>query len=154
MNGKSLIVLLIIVVALGGGYMLLKKGGPVVSPTPTALATATVSPSPSSSPTPLVSVGASVTLGPVKTFTVTGKPFSFSPSEIKVKKGDMVKIIFKNTEGIHDWVIDEFNARTPKIQAGQSAEIQFVADKKGTFEYYCSVGSHRQQGMKGKLIVE
>jgi plastocyanin len=29
-----------------------------------------------------------------------------------------------------------------------------VADKKGTFEYYCSVGQHRALGMKGKLVVE
>src|SRR3989344_3883439 len=82
--------------------------------------------------------------GTTKTFTVVGKPFSFSLSEIKVKQGDTVKIVFQNTEGMHDWVIDEFGARTPQIQAGQSATVEFVANKKGTFEYYCSVGQHRQ----------
>lgn len=90
----------------------------------------------------------------VRTFDVEGKPFEFTPKEIKVKKGDMVVINFTNTEGFHDWVIDEFNARTKQIPAGQTETIQFVADKTGTFEYYCSVPTHRQKGMVGKLIVE
>ena len=90
----------------------------------------------------------------VKSFTVTGKDFSFSPSEIKVNKGDMVKIAFNNADGFHDFVLDAFNVRTSRIQSGKSETVQFVADKAGTFEYYCSVGSHRQMGMKGNLIVQ
>ena len=106
---------------------------------------------PTETPTP---TNSPVSQGAVKIFTVVGQNFSFSTSEIRVKKGDTVKIIFQNNDGVHDWVIDEFNARTARIQSGQKAEIQFVADKTGQFEYYCSVGSHRAQGMKGVLIVE
>ena len=95
-----------------------------------------------------------VTTPSVKSFTVTGGNFSFSPSQMKVKKGDTVKINFANSEGFHDWVLDEFNVRTPQIAAGKTASVEFVASKTGTFEYYCSVGSHRQMGMKGTLIVE
>lgn len=90
----------------------------------------------------------------VKTFTVVGKSFSFSPAQIKVNKGDTVKIIFQNADGFHDWVVDEFNAKTSRIQANETAKVTFVADKTGAFEYYCSVGSHRANGMKGNLIVE
>lgn len=32
--------------------------------------------------------------------------------------------------------------------------VTFVADTLGTFEYYCSVGNHRAQGMVGNLVVE
>ena len=92
--------------------------------------------------------------GNVKTFTVTAKNYSFSLKEIKVKKGDRVKIILDNTEGFHDWVLDEFNANSGRVQAGQKVEVEFVADQVGTFEYYCSVGNHRAMGMKGNLIVE
>lgn len=88
------------------------------------------------------------------TFAVEGKPFAFTPSEIKVKKGDTVKIVFTNKAGFHDWALDEFNAKTKQINAGQTDEVTFTADKIGTFEYYCSVVNHRQQGMVGKLIVE
>lgn len=90
----------------------------------------------------------------VKTFDLTGKKFEFSMKEIRVKKGDTVKINFASTEGFHDWKIDEFNAQTQRVQEGDTSSVEFVADKAGTFEYYCSVGSHRQLGMVGKLIVE
>ena len=89
-----------------------------------------------------------------KEFTISGKPFSYDVKEIKVNKGDTVKIIFKNLEGMHDWKLDEFNANTKVIGTGESETITFVADKTGTFEYYCSVGQHRANGMKGNLIVE
>ena len=90
----------------------------------------------------------------VKAFVVTGQNFSFSLSEIRVKKGDKVKINIINEGGFHDWVLDEFNARTPRISDGETAEVEFTADRAGTFEYYCSVGEHRAMGMKGNLIVE
>ena len=90
----------------------------------------------------------------VKEFNVDGSNFKFSVAEMKVNKGDTVKVTFNNVEGMHDWVVDEFNARTKQIQAGESETITFVADQTGTFEYYCSVGKHRQMGMVGNLIVE
>ncbi|OGD33911.1 hypothetical protein A2988_00250 [Candidatus Azambacteria bacterium RIFCSPLOWO2_01_FULL_46_25] len=85
---------------------------------------------------------------------VNGQNFSFAPSEIRVKKGEKVKVNFANAGGWpHDFVIDELNVRTPQVTVGESASVEFIADKAGTFEYYCSVGQHRQNGMKGKLIV-
>ena len=89
-----------------------------------------------------------------KAFTVTGSNFSFDVKEMKVKKGDTVKVTFKNAEGMHDWKVDEFSAATEQIGAGKEETVTFVADKVGTFEYYCSVGQHRKNGMVGKLIVE
>jgi plastocyanin len=89
-----------------------------------------------------------------RSINIEGGNFKFSPNEIRVKKGDTVKINFTNQEGMHDWVLDEFNVKTPIIKAGGSASVIFVADKAGTFEYYCSVGNHRAMGMKGNLIVE
>lgn len=89
-----------------------------------------------------------------KEIIVEGSPYKFLPAEIKVKKGQSVKIVFKNTEGFHDFVIDEFKAKTKQIKAGETETIEFVADKIGTYEYYCSVGKHRAMGMKGNLIVE
>lgn len=120
------------------------------SPTDTVSNNPTVSATPTATASPLISVS----VGTVKTFNVTGKSFSFSPSTITVNKGDTVKIVFTNTEGNHDWVVDEFNARTKIISGGQTDTVEFVADKAGTFEYYCSVGTHRQLGMKGTLVVK
>ena len=109
---------------------------------------------PNSSPASIQQDPQSSAAGQVKEFTLVAKPFSFTPAEISVNKGDTVKITLNNVEGFHDWVIDEFNARTERINGGQTAIVQFVADKSGTFEFYCSVGNHRQMGMRGNLIVK
>lgn len=88
------------------------------------------------------------------TFNLTGWNFAFSETEIRVKKGQTVTVNFESTSGFHDWVVDEFNAATKKVNPGEPTSVTFVADKAGTFEYYCSVGSHRANGMVGNLIVE
>ena len=92
--------------------------------------------------------------GNVKEFVVEGFNFAFSLNEIRVKKGDKVKIVFKNTGGYHDFNIDEFSVKTNVINTGEQETVEFVADKVGEFEYYCSVGNHRELGMRGKFIVE
>lgn len=88
------------------------------------------------------------------TFDVNGGNFYFTPTMIKVKKGDTVKIVFKNDGGMHNWVLDEFNVTMEPNKTGETATVEFVADQVGTFEFYCSVGQHRQMGMKGTLVVE
>jgi plastocyanin len=95
-----------------------------------------------------------VDTGAVKSFTVSGKNFSFAPASISVKKGDTVKITFKNSGGFHDLRVEGYNVGTKQIASGQEETFQFVADKAGTFEYYCSVGNHRAMGMKGTLTVQ
>lgn len=89
-----------------------------------------------------------------KKFTVNGGNFYFVPNVIKVNKGDTVTVEFKNDGGMHDFVIDEFAARTTVIQTDGTDSVTFVADRAGSFEFYCSVGQHRANGMKGMLIVQ
>jgi len=93
------------------------------------------------------------------TFVITGENFKFVMNgqdnpDIKVKVGDTVRIEFSAAEGFHDWVVDEFSARTEQVRPGTPTSVEFVADKAGTFSYYCSVGEHRALGMEGNLIVE
>jgi plastocyanin len=87
-------------------------------------------------------------------FDITGEHFSFSMDEIHVSQGDTVTIHFESVEGFHDFVIDEFNAATERVNVGERSSVTFVASRLGEFEYYCSVGSHREEGMVGTLIVE
>jgi len=91
---------------------------------------------------------------PLKEFTVTGSNYSYDLKQIKVKLGDHVRVTFKNADGFHDWRIDELGVATNKIQGGQQQTVDFMASQKGTFQYYCSVGQHRANGMWGNLIVE
>ncbi|HAZ28548.1 MAG TPA: hypothetical protein DCY48_02100 [Candidatus Magasanikbacteria bacterium] len=99
-------------------------------------------------------VDVEVKAGAEVAINIGAKNFEFSQEEIKVKKGDTVKITLTSTQGFHDWKLDEFKAATKQVNTGETATVEFVADKAGTFEYYCSIGSHRQMGMVGKLIVE
>lgn len=68
--------------------------------------------------------------------------------------GDTVRLTFKSSGGTHDLIIDELVVATNQIGDEEEEEVEFVADKAGTFEYYCSVANHRAMGMIGKLIVE
>lgn len=117
----------------------------MMRPTSTAVVTDNTQATPSST---MQAIADSVSV------TVEGSAMKFNPTTIRVKKGQTVNLTFKNLGGNHDWVIDEFNARTKVIAAEQSEMISFVADVAGEFEYYCSVPGHRQAGMKGTLIVE
>ena len=94
-----------------------------------------------------------------KSFVITSSHLKFyidgvENPEIRVKEGDKVRIDFTSEEGFHDWRLDEFGAATEKVNPGTPTSVEFVANKKGTFEYYCSVGKHRALGMKGVFIVE
>ena len=92
--------------------------------------------------------------GATVTLNVTGQNFSFTPNQITVKKGAKVKVVFTATQGTHNFVIDEFQATTKTVSNGGTDTVEFVADKAGTFEYYCSIGKHRALGMVGTLTVE
>jgi len=96
----------------------------------------------------------------VRAFVLTGQNFKFMKDGVAnpvlmVKEGDKVRIEFSSTSGFHDWSLDEFNAATSQVSDNDGMTfVEFTADKKGTFEYYCSVGQHRANGMKGMFIVE
>ncbi len=155
---KTLVIVLVVVVVLVGGYLLMRgdKSSEGTASDTTGGDMSNVPPLVGDAPVgdlPAASDG-EMDPGTVKEFTVEGSNFKFSVAEMRVKKGDAVKVVFKNVEGFHDWVIDEFNTKTKQLKAGEQETIEFVADKLGTFEYYCSVGEHRKMGMVGKLIVE
>jgi plastocyanin len=133
------------------------KNADVTSPADTGLnAEVTLPPA----ATPKTSVKSDTTVTPpadkvtVKEFTVSGKNFSFTPSTLAVNTGDTVKITFKNMNGYHNFIIDEFKVNSGIVQEGGQQVVQFVADKAGSFQYYCSVGSHRAMGMWGTLTVK
>lgn len=91
--------------------------------------------------------------GEVVEITIRNQGFRFVPNSITVNQGDTVRLTFENTGGTHNWTVDEF-AGTQVLNEGESETIEFVADQVGEFEYYCSVGNHRQLGMVGTLIVQ
>jgi len=140
-NTAIIIVIVIVVVALAG-FLFLNKGKDYSSV--------------NSDRENSESVGDNVMVSDqeVKVFSLNAFNFGYSQKEIRVKKGDRVRIELVSTDGFHDWVVDEFGAATTKINTGEKTVVEFTIDKVGEFEYYCSVGRHRELGMVGKLIVE
>ena len=91
--------------------------------------------------------------GGTKTFSISAKRFNFTPGEITVNRGDKVVIKLASTDAEHGIKIDQFGINKA-VKAGETAEIQFVADKSGTFEFRCPVPcGEGHSEMKGKLIV-
>ena len=90
----------------------------------------------------------------VNVVSVEGGMYYFRPDVIRAKKGEKVKVTLTSAGGTHDFVINEFDAKTERAGTGESISVEFTPDKTGTFEFYCSVGNHRQMGMKGVLVVE
>jgi nitrosocyanin len=139
---KNLFLILIVVAVLGGGYLLMNGQKSTNNSTMTVSETSTPE------------AGVSAVDG-VKEFTVDGFEFGYDQKTLTVKKGDTVTIKLTNSGKMpHDWVVDEFNAKSKEIKNGEMDSITFVADKAGTFEFYCSVGSHRAMGMVGSLVVQ
>lgn len=154
MNRNLVIGIVVVLVVLGAGWFLLKdqltpSNSQVMERSPLPSAMAEQSPAASAM---MESTGSSTT--GVKEFTITGSNFKFDTPEIRVNEGDTVKITFKNAQGIHDFVIDEFNVKSKQMTGPSEETVTFVADKAGEYAFYCSVGQHRANGMEGKFIVE
>lgn len=92
--------------------------------------------------------------GEVQIVQVEGGSFYYKPNEIRVRKGQPVKIVLNSVDMMHDFVIDELNVKSEIIKSGETGEVEFTPDTIGEFEFYCSVGQHRANGMVGTLIVE
>ncbi|QQG43178.1 MAG: cupredoxin domain-containing protein [Candidatus Daviesbacteria bacterium] len=146
MNINKGILIAIAILVLAGGYIFYQGTQNQGSPAP-----AVTDSSPTASPAESTGSGATAA---VKEFNVTGSSFKFDPATITVSQGDTVKINFRNTAGTHDFSLDDFNVKTKVLKADETETVEFVADKAGTFEYFCSVGNHRSLGMVGKLVVE
>lgn len=90
----------------------------------------------------------------VKKITITAKRFEYEPNSITVNQGDTVRLKIKSIDVTHGFGLVEFGVNV-KLRKGETIVVEFVADKKGTFEFrctnYCGTG-HGE--MKGKLVVE
>ncbi len=91
--------------------------------------------------------------GQVKEFTVTAKQFQYTPGVITVKQGDRGRLKITSTDVAHGFALPDFNVNL-KLPLNQEVVAEFVADKKGEFEFHCNVPcglGHKE--MIGKIIV-
>lgn len=89
-----------------------------------------------------------------KEVDISGQNYSFTPNKITVPVGQKTRLVFKSTNGFHDFVVDDLNIKTATVQTGDSDWVEFTPTKAGSYQFYCSVGNHKQMGMVGTLTVQ
>jgi len=89
----------------------------------------------------------------VKRFSVIAKRWDFSPSTIEVDEGDTVIMNIESVDVSHGFVISAFGV-SEFLSPGNTVSIEFVADKAGSFPFFCNVQCGSGHGsMRGTLIV-
>lgn len=97
--------------------------------------------------------GIIVLTGETKEFTIEAFQFDFNPNKIEVNLGDRVIIKVTSTDVPHGFSIKEYGIKE-YLNLGSEVTVDFIADKKGTFTFYCSVICGIRHGtMRGQLIV-
>jgi len=78
------------------------------------------------------------------------------PNRITVRLGTEVKLFIRNIDTVsHGFALPDFQVAVPEIKAGETAVVQFQANKRGTFPFVCTVWcSDRHMEMRGELVVE
>lgn len=85
----------------------------------------------------------------------TGPTKGMVNPDLIVPENTVVQISIINGDGaIHDIAVPEFGAQSEQIVgAGAATAIVFRANKRGTFEYLCTLPGHKAAGMFGRIIV-
>ena len=74
---------------------------------------------------------------------------------LKANVGDTVNIKLTSGDGAeHNIAFPDFNVDSPHVSGqGNSIAVSFLADKGGSFVYYCNMPGHREAGMEGQFVV-
>ena len=92
--------------------------------------------------------------GETKEFDIIAKQWGYDPSVIEVKLGDMVKLNIKSEDVTHGFTLSEFGIQET-LKPGKTIEVEFSANKKGTFSFFCHIPCGKgHSGMNGKLVVK
>ena len=93
---------------------------------------------------------------PDQIISITAERFTFTPSQIKVKKGSLVEIVLRSEDTDHGFRLEAANIDRIIPPAGKGRlRIQFRAKRKGKYSFECSrpCGAGHNL-MRGEIIVE
>ena len=92
--------------------------------------------------------------GEVKEFDIVATNWEFTPPLIEVNLGDKVELHMTSSEGTHGIAFLEFGV-SEILREGEDVHVEFIADKTGTFNFFCTVPCGRGHGgMKGLFVVK
>lgn len=85
---------------------------------------------------------------------IVAQRFSYTPSEIKLKKGEAATLEFEALDFTHGFSVPDLGIRADLIE-GQVTRVHFTPEKSGVYEFHCDnfCGADHEQ-MDGKIIVQ
>jgi plastocyanin len=92
----------------------------------------------------------------VQTVQISEKEYSLTPSTVNVSKPGTVEFQVTNDGQITHALEIEGNGveeETEDIEPGESATLRVDLSKEGSYEMYCPIDGHKDQGMKGTVTV-
>ena len=104
------------------------------------------------------SAGSEENGGAVQTIQISEKDFSLNPSTVTLPKAGTYEFNVTNDgQTTHALEIEESGggaeAESGDIEPGQSKTMRFTFSAAGSYEMYCPVDGHKDQGMKGSIMV-
>lgn len=94
--------------------------------------------------------GSSEVQSEAREINIVSRNFIYDPEVIEAERGETVVISFQNS-GTHTFTIDELGIN--ESLSGGSTTVEFTSRESGTFEFYCAIPGHKEQGMIGVLTV-
>ena len=92
---------------------------------------------------------------PSETVELTETEFKIRPGDVKLDKAGVVAFRVQNDgEVVHVLEVEgeDLEEETDQIEPGGSATLK-VELAEGSYELYCPIGNHKDQGMEGTLTV-
>ena len=110
---------------------------------------------------------------PDQTVTLQAKNVKFLPDKLTIPMGSVIELKLENLDATeHDVQVDGLDANVMSggsmsaghggsammvavhTKANQMGSVVFTANKKGTYNFYCTIAGHKEAGMVGTLTVE
>jgi uncharacterized cupredoxin-like copper-binding protein len=91
-----------------------------------------------------------------RTIRISEKEFSLTPAKVSVSgPGTYAFKAVNNGTTAHALEIEGngVEQKTAEIQPRSTATLQVTFSKDGSYEMYCPIDGHKQQGMKGTVVV-
>jgi uncharacterized cupredoxin-like copper-binding protein len=99
--------------------------------------------------------------GVIKTVAIKESEFKLSPSSVTLSKPGTYAFKAENNGSVqHSLTIEGKGVKGDEVELeqalspGQSGVLRVTFQKSGTYEMYCPVDGHEQEGMKGEVVVK
>lgn len=88
-----------------------------------------------------------------RTIDMVAQRFKFTPSEIRIQRGERVVLAIKSLDFVHGMSIPDFGVRAD-LMPGQITKVELQPPRSGTFDFLCdNFCGDGHEGMHGRFIV-